>query len=170
MTAAPFLSLIAASSDPDTAAAIAPGLIALQIASGVLLIGGGLFSIIGGIGILRLPEFYSRTHGGGVTDTAGAILTIVGLMLVSGSWLVAIKLAMILFFMFVASPSSSHALTKSALSWGIKPELEQGETVYSENAPTPTAIEQRPALDHVALRGDDSQTDQDAGQGAGGNA
>ena len=111
----------------------------LQIASGVLLLGGGLFSIVGGIGIVRLPEFYSRLHGGGLTDTAGASLILVGLMLISGSILVAVKLAMILFFLFIAAPSSSHALAKAALYWGIRPELERGATVFDKHRPSTRA-------------------------------
>lgn len=117
---------------------LGPLLVAMQVASGILLISGGVFSVVGGIGIVRLPEFYSRLHGGGITDTAGVILPLLGLMLISGSWLVAIKLAMIMFFLFIASPSSSHALAKAALSWGIKPTLEHGESVYVENAPKAT--------------------------------
>ena len=107
----------------------------LPILSGILLVAGGLFSIVGGIGIVRLPEFYSRLHGGGITDTAGAAMILTGLMLIAGSILVAVKLGMILFFLFIASPSSSHALAKSALFWGIRPVLERGQTTYDQNAP-----------------------------------
>ena len=106
---------------------------ALQWIASILLIGGGLFSMIGGLGIVRLPEFYSRLHAGGITDTAGASLTLVGLMLISGSWLVAIKLAMILAFLFIVSPSSSHALAKAALARGVRPVLERGETLYDRD-------------------------------------
>ena len=88
------------------------------------LIAGGVFAIIGGIGIVRLPEFYSRLHGGGITDTAGAGLILIGLMLRSGVSLVTVKLAMILFFLMVASPSSCHALAKAALHWGVEPVLD----------------------------------------------
>ena len=92
-----------------------------------LLISGGVFSVIGGIGIVRLPDFFSRLHGGGITDTAGAALVIFGLMVAAGWTLVSVKLAMILFFLFIASPSSCHALAKSALFWGLRPELESSQ-------------------------------------------
>ena len=76
-------------------------MIILVIISYILLISGAIFSIIGGLGIVRLPEFYSRLHGGGITDTLGASLIIFGLMCQAGSLLVAAKLLMILFFLLV---------------------------------------------------------------------
>ncbi len=99
-------------------------MIALDIVSWILLIGGAFFSVVGGIGIVRLPEFYSRLHGGGITDTLGAALIILGLLLQAGSLLVGAKLLIILFFLLVTSPSSCHALAKSALIQGLKPQLD----------------------------------------------
>ncbi|TWT66587.1 monovalent cation/H(+) antiporter subunit G [Allorhodopirellula solitaria] len=99
-------------------------MIALEVISYCFLIAGALFSIIGGIGLVRLPEFYSRMHGGGITDTMGAGLVIVGLILLAGPTLAAFKLFVILFFLTITTPSSSHALAKSALSKGLQPELD----------------------------------------------
>jgi len=82
-------------------------MILLDILTWLFLIGGAAFSIIGGIGIVRMPEFYSRLHGGGITDTLGAALIIFGLMFQTGLTLATLKLAMILFFLFVVSPSSA---------------------------------------------------------------
>lgn len=95
--------------------------ILLDILTWFFLIGGAFFSIVGGIGIVRMPEFYSRLHGGGVTDTLGAALIIIGLMFQTGLTLATIKLVMILFFLLVVSPSSCHALAKSAINQGMKP-------------------------------------------------
>lgn len=99
-------------------------MIALDIASWLFLISGSLFSIIGGIGILRLPEFYSRLHGGGITDTMGAGLILIGLILQADGILVGFKLAFILAFLLATSPTSCHALSKSALIRGLSPELD----------------------------------------------
>ena len=99
--------------------------IALELISCLFLIGGTIFSIIGGVGIVRLPEFYSRMHGGGVTDTLGAGMIIVGLMFLAGLSLVTLKLMMILFFLTMTSPSSCHALARSAMSHGLKPVLDK---------------------------------------------
>jgi multicomponent Na+:H+ antiporter subunit G len=90
----------------------------------VLLISGSIFSIIGGIGICRLPEFFSRMHGAGITDTMGAGMILLGLMVQAGVSLVTFKLIVILFFLLVTSPSSCHALAQSAIAHGLEPELD----------------------------------------------
>ena len=102
-------------------------MILLDIVTWIFLLAGSFFAIVGAIGIIRLPEFFSRLHGGGITDTLGAALIIIGLFFQSpahGGVLVITKLAMILFFLLVTSPTSCHALAKSALSQGLKPVLE----------------------------------------------
>jgi len=98
--------------------------LALEIISWIFLVSGSFFAIVGGIGIVRMPEFYSRLHGGGVTDTLGAGLILVGLCFQINSGFILAKLLMILFFLMVSSPSSCHALARSALSQGVKPVLE----------------------------------------------
>jgi multicomponent Na+:H+ antiporter subunit G len=98
--------------------------LALEIISWVFLISGSFFAIVGGIGIVRMPEFYSRLHGGGVTDTLGAGLILVGLCFQISNGFILAKLLMILFFLMVSSPSSCHALARSALSQGVNPVLE----------------------------------------------
>lgn len=99
-------------------------MIFLEIIGCFFLIAGALFSIIGGVGLVRLPEFFSRMHGGGITDTMGAGLVVIGLMFLAGPTLTAFKLVVILFFLTVTSPSSCHALAKSAITHGLKPELD----------------------------------------------
>lgn len=95
--------------------------LAREIVAWVLLVGGGLFSIIGGIGLLRLPDFYSRTHGGGLTDTAGAGLILLGLMVEAGVGWSTLKLLSILVFWLVSSPTATHALAHAALTSGLRP-------------------------------------------------
>ncbi|TWU37813.1 Na(+)/H(+) antiporter subunit G1 [Novipirellula aureliae] len=92
-----------------------------DIFSWVLLITGSIFSMIGGIGIVRLPEFYSRMHGAGITDTMGAGLIVAGLMCQSGLSLTTLKLVAILFFLLITSPSSCHALARSAMEHSFMP-------------------------------------------------
>lgn len=99
-------------------------MIVLDILTWIFLLTGSFFAIVGGIGIVRLPEFFSRLHGGGVTDTLGAGLIVTGLMFQGGLSLTTVKLLMILFFLTVTSPTSCHALAKSALSQGLKPVLD----------------------------------------------
>ena len=95
--------------------------LAADVLSWICLVSGSLFAIVGGIGLLRLPDFYSRMHGGGITDTMGAGLVLLGLVFQAEHLLVAVKLVMILFFLLMTSPTSTHALAKSALAHGIEP-------------------------------------------------
>jgi multicomponent Na+:H+ antiporter subunit G len=101
--------------------------IALNIATWILLGTGSVFAVIGGIGLLRLPDLFSRMHAGGVTDTMGAGLVLTGLMFQSGINLVTLKLVLILGFFLIASPTAAHALARSALAHGVKPLLHEEE-------------------------------------------
>lgn len=95
--------------------------LALTIASWVLLVTGSAFVIIGGVGVLRLPDFYTRLHAASLVDTAGIGLICIGLVLQSPSWLVAVKLVMILLFLFFTAPTAAHALAKAAWGEGLRP-------------------------------------------------
>ena len=95
----------------------------LGVLGAAAMVVGSLFAVIGGIGLLRLPDFYSRLHGAGITDTMGAGLILAGLMLRAGPSLVAFKVATIVFFLLITSPTSAHALSKSALTHGLEPLL-----------------------------------------------
>lgn len=104
--------------DPSVFAAAAA-----DIVSWICLVIGSLFCLIGGIGMLRMPDFYTRGHAAGVTDTLGAGLILLGLMFQAGLDLVTVKLAMVLFFLYVTSPTSTHALFKSAYAGGLRWDL-----------------------------------------------
>jgi multicomponent Na+:H+ antiporter subunit G len=82
---------------------------------------GVVFSVIGGIGMLRLPDFYTRMHAAGMIDTMGAGMILLGLMLQGGWTIVTIKLVLIGVFIFFTSPVSTHAVAKAALSSGLEP-------------------------------------------------
>lgn len=110
--------------------------------SWISLLAGSFFAVVGGIGILRFPDFYTRLHGGGVTDTMGAGFILLGLMFQSvknglpagselGPWLVTVKLIMILFFLLVTSPTSCHALAQAALTHGLRPSSTEKQDVGS---------------------------------------
>lgn len=89
----------------------------------VLVLAGALFAVIGAVGLLRLPDFYSRIHGAGITDTLGAGLVLTGLMLHAGLSLATAKLVMILLFLWITGPTATHALAKAALASGLTPRL-----------------------------------------------
>ena len=93
----------------------------IEVLSWVLILAGSVFVIIGGVGLLRLPDFYTRIHAAGITDTLGTWLILLGLMLHEGFTLGAAKLAMLFFFLLITSPLSSHALAKAAFLRGLDP-------------------------------------------------
>jgi len=92
---------------------------ALDLLSWVLLVAGGAFCVIGALGLVRLRGFYVRTHAASVIDSAGAGLLLAGMLLQSGSWLVAVKLVAIGLLVFFASPTATHALANAALARGL---------------------------------------------------
>lgn len=92
--------------------------------SWALLVTGAVACVIGGIGILRLPDFYTRTHAASITDTAGMMLMMAGLMVQAGLTLVTAKLALIVLFLLITSPTASHALARAALHDGVAPQLD----------------------------------------------
>lgn len=96
----------------------------IDIGSWILLLGGAVFSVIGGIGILRMPDFYTRMHAASITDTAGMTLMLAGLMLQAGLSLVTAKLVFIMVFLMITSPTATHALARAALHDGVKPRLD----------------------------------------------
>ena len=83
--------------------------------------------IAGGIGIHRFPDFYSRLHAAGITDTLCAMLILLGLGLQAGLSIAAFKLALIFVFLFFTSPTASHALANAAQHSGLKPELDRND-------------------------------------------
>jgi len=93
---------------------------------------GGAFCVIGAIGLLRMPDFYTRMHAASVIDTLGAGFILLGLMLQSGLTLVAAKLLMVGLLIFFASPTATHALARAAMARGLQPLLDRGEEPSSK--------------------------------------
>lgn len=97
--------------------------VVIDALSATFLACGAFFSLVGGIGLVRMPDFYTRMHGASVTETLGAGFMLIGLMLQAGLTLVAVKLAMIGLLILFASPTATHALAKAALLSGLSPKL-----------------------------------------------
>lgn len=104
----------------------------LDVLSWVSLTAGGLFCIIGGIGMLRMPDFYTRLHAASVIETLGGGLILFGLLLQAGFTLVSVKLIIVGLLVFFASPTATHALAKAAMERGLKPLLASEETGSSK--------------------------------------
>ena len=86
-----------------------------------LCLGGGILCLIGSVGVLRFPDFYPRLHAASITDTAGAILILLGMGLMAPGWLVVSKLVAIFVFLFLTGPASSHAAANAAHTAGLQP-------------------------------------------------
>ncbi len=87
-----------------------------------LLAGGGL-GLVSGLGVLRLPDVYTRMHAAGIGDTLAAALILLGLAFQGGMSFVTVKLGLIFVFLMFTSPTSTHALGQAALFSGLKPRL-----------------------------------------------
>ena len=99
----------------------------VDILSWICLIAGGAFCAIGALGLVRMPDFYTRMHAAGITDTAGTGLMLFGMILQAGFSLIAVKLLMIGLLMLFTSPTATHALAKAARARGLEPLLAPGE-------------------------------------------
>jgi multicomponent Na+:H+ antiporter subunit G len=89
--------------------------------SATLATAGGLFILIGGIGVMRMPDLYTRMHAASLTDTLGSLLILGGLALQGGASLATLKLAAIAVFLLFTSPVASYALGNAALLSGHEP-------------------------------------------------
>ena len=118
-------------------------ILAVDVVSWGFLALGSFLCVIGGIGIVRFPEFYARTHAASITDTMGAGLVLTGLMcqalvpLVEHGWavlesptpnplLLCFKVALVGIFILLTSPTSGHALVKAAYARGVAVDSELG--------------------------------------------
>lgn len=90
----------------------------------VVAMGAGLFFVLAGtIGVIRLPDFYTRLHAAGMTDTLGAELILLALIFQADNVQMVLKLLLVAFFLFVTSPTATHAVAHGAYRAGLKPLL-----------------------------------------------
>lgn len=101
--------------------------LALDVLSWVFLAGGGFFCLVGAVGMLRMPDFYTRMHASSVIETLGAGFLLAGMIIQAGLTLVTVKLIVIGMLVLFASPTASHALARAALARGVEPLLDKGD-------------------------------------------
>ena len=94
---------------------------AADLPSALFVIAGGFFLVVGGIGLVRLPDLFTRLHAAGVGDTLGVALFVLGFMFLADFGIVTIKLALVLLFLLLTGPVATHALAKAALHGGVHP-------------------------------------------------
>ncbi len=106
--------------------------IVLDILTTALLTLGCLIALTGAAGILRFPDFYTRLHAAGKTDSLAQVLIMMGLLLQVYrypllQWNAGPRLVLITLFIVFTSPISTHAITKAAHLHGLKPWTKDGE-------------------------------------------
>ena len=87
----------------------------------ILMSAGVFFLTVSALGLLRLPDFYARTHAVGKSETLGSILILSGLAVYNGWELSTIKILFIVFFVLIANPTATHAIARAALRTGLQP-------------------------------------------------
>jgi multicomponent Na+:H+ antiporter subunit G len=92
------------------------------------LLAGAFFMVVGCLGLVRMPNRYTRMHAASVTDTLGAGLVLFGLLLEAGLTLVAAKLVILGLLIFFASPTATHALVRAAFIRDPEREPREEET------------------------------------------
>ncbi len=92
-----------------------------DILSWITILTGSFFVVTGGVGLLRLPDFFTRLHAVSMPDTLGIGLIVLGLVLQAGFTQTSTKLIMIFLFMLFTGPAATHALAKAALHGKLKP-------------------------------------------------
>jgi multicomponent Na+:H+ antiporter subunit G len=101
--------------------------------SWICLLAGGFFGVVGGIGLLRLPDVYTRMHAAGIIDTLAAGLILLGLVFQGGFSGVSVKLGLIFVFLVFTSPTATHALAQAAVFSGLRPRQVVSTKIIEEN-------------------------------------
>jgi multicomponent Na+:H+ antiporter subunit G len=104
--------------------------VALDILSWASILTGLFFMLVGTIGILRMPDVYTRLHAAGMTDTLGAGFLLLGMAFQTvqsmmhghgNYWLVLVRLVLVYVFLLFTSPIATHALARAGLAGGVEP-------------------------------------------------
>ena len=122
--------------------------LAIDILSWGFILAGAFFTMVGALGLVRMPELYSRIHAASITDTLGLGLLAIGMMLQAGLTLVTLKLLFLLLMFFFTTPVVTHALAQAALHEKI----------------TPLLAEDRRNRKDAAARGSEPVRDSDIGE------
>jgi multicomponent Na+:H+ antiporter subunit G len=88
---------------------------------GALLLAALFFHAVAALGVIRLPDFYTRLHAVSKAETLGVVLTVSAVALSAGVSVLAAKLVLVAVFLFLANPTSTHAIARAALRTGLKP-------------------------------------------------
>jgi multicomponent Na+:H+ antiporter subunit G len=97
-----------------------------DIVTALCLLAGSISMMIGGYGLLKMPDVFARMHAAGMVDTLGLGLIMIGLMVQTGFTLVTFKLFLIIVFVLYTSPAATYALAQACLNHGVQPMVDDG--------------------------------------------
>ncbi len=103
----------------------------LEIASWILILLGSFFTVTGALGLLRMPEVFTRMHAASVTDTLGVGFLILGMAVQAGLSLVTLKLFFLLVLFLFTGPVVTHALARACLHERVEPMLAEDRRASS---------------------------------------
>ncbi|QLH84337.1 monovalent cation/H(+) antiporter subunit G [Halosimplex pelagicum] len=92
-----------------------------EIAVLVLALGGVFFAVVAAVGLVRLPDLYTRAHSTSKSETLGAVLTLSAVAIAFGASMSTVKAVLLLVFMFLTNPTAAHAIARAAAEQGIEP-------------------------------------------------
>ena len=90
----------------------------IAVALGLL---GAFFGFVAAVGLLRLPDIYTRTHAASKSDTLAAVLALAAVVIAIQTELATFKAVLLLVFIFVTNPTAAHAIARAANDQGIEP-------------------------------------------------
>ncbi len=93
----------------------------MELMGAGLMLVGLFFLVVAAIGMIRLPDVFSRSHAVALTDSLGALFLLVGLAVEHGFSPNALKILVVLGLLYMLNPVISHATVRAALRSGMKP-------------------------------------------------
>ncbi len=93
----------------------------IDVLGWLFILAGVFFIFTGSMGVLRMPDFFTRVHPAGVTDSLGAPLLLIGIAILSGFTLFSFKIILLVIFLLITNPTATHALCRSAILSGLEP-------------------------------------------------
>jgi multicomponent Na+:H+ antiporter subunit G len=99
-----------------------------EIAVLVLTLGGVFFAVVAAVGLVRLPDLYTRAHSTSKSETLGAVLMLAAVAIAFEGNLSTVKTVLLLVFMFLTNPTAAHAIVRAAADQDIEPWTSDAET------------------------------------------
>lgn len=92
-----------------------------EIIAALLLLAGGGFMFVSALGVIRLPDFYTRLHASSVGESFGLVLAGIGMIIYHGFDLTSAKILLIIVALFLVNPIGTHLIGKAAIRAGEEP-------------------------------------------------